>query len=279
MDKAGQRQGMGTDGFAARDGKGGRQTARTSTQSGRRQVARPIRRNEARAAGADQRLEALHRQTGVLAHDFNNLLNVILAANEALAAQLPENSDGYELARISQEAAEKGAELLARLVDLSRPETNEVGADDAVDAAEVAVTTARLAQVSTASSITVVALAMPEPLACRADRAGLEQALLNLCVNAGHAMPAGGAVQIAAAAAMLDGRPCVAFSVIDSGVGMSAETLARATEPYFTTRAGCGGSGLGLSGVNDFARRSGGALKLVSQPGRGTTATLYLPRA
>jgi signal transduction histidine kinase len=266
---------MGTDGFAVRGGKNGRRTARAAVQPGRRQAARPIRRNEARTAGSDQRLETLHRQTGVLAHDFNNLLNVILAANEALAAQLPANSDGYELARISQEAAEKGAELLARLVDLSRPEAEEA----VVDAAEVAVTTARLAQVSTASSVTVVALAMAEPVACHADRGALESALLNLCVNAGHAMPDGGAVQISVAAVTVDDRPFVAFSVTDAGVGMSPETLARATEPYFTTRAGRGGTGLGLSGVADFARRSGGALKLVSQEGRGTTATLYLPRA
>lgn len=277
---------MGTDGFAAKEGKGGRQTARTSAQPGRRQIARRARRNAARATvDTDQRLEALHRQTGVLAHDFNNLLNVILAANEALAAKLPENSDGYELARISQDAAEKGAQLLARLVDLSRPE----GDSEVVDAAEITVATARLAQVSTAASVTVVALAMPEPLACQADRATLESALLNLCVNAGHAMPAGGAVQISASAAMLAGPMAealdladgayVAFSVSDPGIGMSPETLARATEPYFTTRAGRGGTGLGLSGVRDFVRRSGGALKLVSQQGRGTTATLYLPRA
>jgi signal transduction histidine kinase len=289
MDKAGQRQVMGTDGFAARDGKGGRRTARTSAQPGRRQAARPTRRAEARATGSDHRLEALHRQTGVLAHDFNNLLNVILAANEALAAQLPETSDGYELARISQDAAEKGAELLARLVDLSRPDANAAAVDERVDAAQVAVTTARLAQVSTASSVTVVALAMPEPLACHADRGALESALLNLCVNAGHAMPAGGAVQISVSAAILAGAAAealdvadgayVAFSVADPGIGMSPETLARATEPYFTTRAGRGGTGLGLSGVRDFVRRWGGAMKLVSQEGRGTIATLYLPRA
>lgn len=266
---------MGTDGFAARDGKAARKATRTSVRPSRRLVARPTRRGEARGNGAAPRLEALHRQTGVLAHDFNNLLNVILAANEALAAQMPQGSDAWELARIAQEAAEKGADLLARMVDLSGPEP----ADEVVDAAEAVVTTARLAQVSTAASVTVVALAMSEPLACRADRGGLESALLNLCVNAGHAMPRGGAVQISAAAAMLDAQACVAFSVTDAGVGMSPETLARATEPYFTTRAGRGGTGLGLSGVADFARRAGGALKLVSQEGRGTTATLYLPRA
>jgi signal transduction histidine kinase len=277
---------MGTDGFAVSDGKGGRQAVRTPAPSARRPVARLSRRTAARAGvGMDQRLEVLHRQTGVLAHDFNNLLNVILAANEALAARLPPDSDGYELARISQEAAEKGADLLARLVDLSRPEDGQA----VVDAAEVAVTTARLAQVSTASSVTVVALAMAEPLACRADPAGLESALLNLCVNAGHAMPDGGAVQISVSGATLSAEAAdplglaagryVAFSVIDTGVGMPPQTLARATERYFTTRAGRGGTGLGLSSVRDFAVRSGGGLKLVSQEGRGTTATLYLPCA
>lgn len=274
MDGQGQRKAMSSDGVAVSKGRGGRKPARTSAQPGRRQAARPAHRSATRGVAADQRLEALHRQTGVLAHDFNNLLGVILAANEALAAQLPEGTDGWELARIAQEAAEKGGDLLARLVDLSRPD-----ADVTVDAAEAAVTTARLAQVSTPSTVTVVAMAMAEPLACRADPGGLESALLNLCVNAGHAMPDGGAVQISVSAATRGDDAYVAFSVIDSGIGMSPETLARATEPYFTTRAGRGGTGLGLAGVRDFAIRSGGALDLVSREGRGTTATLYLPRA
>lgn len=286
MDEAGSRRAMSTDGFKASKGQGARQAANKGALAARRQVKRPVRRSEARSGAADQRLEALHRQAGVLAHDFNNLLGVILAANEALAAQLPPGSDGYELARISQEAAEKGADLLARMVELSCPDAAE---PVAIDAAEVALTTARLAQVSTRPGVTVVALAQPDALSCRADRGGLESALLNLCVNAGHAMPDGGAVQIAAAPARLDGKAAatldldpgryVAFSVTDPGVGMSPEVLARATDPYFTTRAGRGGTGLGLAGVRDFARRSGGALRLVSQPGRGTTATIYLPQA
>lgn len=277
---------MRRDGFKTLKGKGARRAVRKPAQVSRRPVSRPSRRSELRGAAADQRLEALHRQAGVLAHDFNNLLNVILAASEALAARLPEASEGYDLARISQEAAEKSAELLTRMVELSCPVADTA---ETIDAAEVALTTARLAQVSTPTDVTVITLAMTEPLACRADRGGLESALLNLCVNAGHAMPDGGAVQVAIGSANLEGEAAaaleldagryVAFSVSDPGVGMSADVLARAAEPYFTTRAGRGGTGLGLAGARDFARRAGGALQLVSQEGRGTTATIYLPRA
>lgn len=266
---------MSADGMAVSKGLRERPAVRAAALAPRRSPARAARHGSLRSVADDRRPDAAQTRAGVLAHDFNNLLGVILAANEALAAQMPVGSDAWELARVAQEAAEKGADLLARLVDLTQPEID----DGVVDAAEVAVTTSRLAQVTTASSVTVVALAMAEPLACRADRAALESALLNLCINAGHAMPDGGAVQIATAAASLRGAPCVAFSVIDSGIGMSPEVLARATDPYFTTRAGRGGTGLGLSGVRAFAERAGGALKLVSAPGRGTTATLYLPRA
>jgi len=278
---------MGPDGIAAIEGKGPRKArppAVARSTSVRRAKARPARRPE---AAPESRLEGRRRQADILVHDFNNLLNVILAANEALAMTLPQDSDGYELARIGQEAAEKGAELLKRMAELARSDDDQPAL--AVDAAEVSVATARLAQVSTPAAVTVVALAMPEPLACRADRGGLESALLNLCVNAGHALPNGGAVQIATTSRRLAGDQAaglglapgayVAFSVIDTGVGMSADVLARATEPYFTTRAGRGGTGLGLAGVRDFARRAGGALKLASELGRGTTATIYLPRA
>lgn len=237
---------------------------------------------------AEEAAEATERkhQAVVLAHDFNNLLGVILAANEALVEQLAPGTDGQELARIGVEAAEKGAELLRRLIELSAPAVPRT-AD--VDCAEALTTTARLANVSTPANVTCVALAMPEPLVCRADRGGLDAALLNLCVNAGHALPKGGTVRLQAAGAELNARTAAALgvaagryvklSVSDDGVGMSRKVLARCTEAYFTTRAGRGGTGLGLSGVSDFAKETGGALKITSVEGRGTVITLYMPRA
>lgn len=229
---------------------------------------------------------ARRRQAAVLAHDFNNLLNVILAANEALAAQLPEGSDGRELACISLESAEKGAEMLRRLMELSQAAQPPA---DEIDCAEALIGAARLANVSTPAGVTCVAMAMPEPLTCRAERAGLDSALLNLCVNAGHALPTGGAVRLEAAPEDLGGEAAralgvapgryVALSVADRGVGMSPTVLARAMDAWFTTRAGRGGTGLGLAGVAEFCRSAGGALRLASKEGRGTTATLILPRA
>lgn len=267
-------------------GKGAEESLRpASDRAARRRPRTPVTARPQGSADAERRLEALHRQARVLAHDFNNLLGVIIAANEALAAQAPAGSDAYELAQIGLDAAEKGAELLARMTALSAPQA--VAADDDVDGAEALVAVTRLANVATAPNVTVVAMAMPAPIRCRADRAGLESALLNLCVNAGHAMPKGGAIQVSATAADLSDAAAdelglgagryAAFSVRDPGVGMSAETLARATEADFSTRKGKGGTGLGLAGVKAFAEAAGGALQLVSAPGRGTTATVYLP--
>ena len=226
------------------------------------------------------------RRAAGLAHDFNNLLGVILVANEALVEQLPAGSDARELAHISVEAAEKGAELLRRLIELANP-TSAPETD--VDCAEALAAAARLATVSTAANVTCVTMALPEPFACRADAGGLDSALLNLCVNAGHALPRGGTVRLQAAAADLHGAAAaaldvapgryVALSVADNGIGMAPDVLARCTDAYFTTRAGRGGTGLGLAGVAEFCRANGGALKLASTEGRGTTVTLYLPRA
>jgi signal transduction histidine kinase len=222
------------------------------------------------------------READVLAHDFNNLLNVILCANEALADLLPEGSAARELACLCQDAAERGGEMVRRMLDGSAPSTG------VCDGAGAVLATAHRARLATEDAVTVEVRLAEAPLLCAADLVDLEAALLNLCVNAGHATPNGGVVTIFAEAVDLRGRMAerlsltsgcyVALSVRDNGAGMTPDILARATEPHFTTRRARGGSGLGLSGVDAFARRSGGGFDLTSRPGRGTTATLYLPR-
>ena len=227
----------------------------------------------------------LQRQAEVLAHDINNLLGVVLAANEALAAHLPEGSMGHELACMSLDAAERGAALLRRMSDLAHADE---GPRALVDGGEAIRATARLFEASADEGVVVATATGLEPLCIVADRAGLDAALLNLCVNAGHAMPVGGTITLSAQPVVMDaaaaagvGLPAgryVALAVADTGVGMSREILSRACEPWFTTRADRGGTGLGLASVQDFAIKAGGALGLASARGVGTTATLYLPR-
>ena len=227
--------------------------------------------SSALAPRPEARLATLHHETGVLTHDLNNLLNVILAASEALAQGLPAGSDGHDLAQVSQDAAERAAELVRRLLELSEPAAERTGVCDAADALAC---TARLAALSTPADVTVTCEGVDLPLTCAVDRCALESALLNLCINAGHAMPTGGALFLSAAVVGDD----IVLGVRDTGCGMSPAVLARATEPYFTTRRGQGGTGLGLAGVRAFAVRSHGRFELASREGQGVTATLVLPR-
>lgn len=237
-----------------------------------------------RASAADSlaALEGLHRQAGVLAHDLNNLLAVVLSANEVLAGLLPAGSEARELAEMGQDAAARASGLLRRLLD----EAPAPG-PQAVDAADALADAARLARAALADDITIETDIEDEAMRLDVDPAELAAALQNLCVNAGHAMPDGGALKLAARVADLRppalndlGLPAgryAAISVTDTGVGMSPQVLARAAEPFFTTRAGRGGTGLGLAGAKAFAQDAGGRLYIVSQEGRGTTATLFLP--
>ncbi|WP_293386162.1 ATP-binding protein [Phenylobacterium sp.] len=227
-----------------------------------------------------QRLDALHRMSGALTHDFNNLLGVILSANERLAEELPEGSEQRKLALIALEAAERGAELLRRALTLAQGQAPD---SDTIDAAEALATVRGLARQAITPDVRLEVREPNQAIACAGDRVGLEMALLNLCLNAGHATPAGGRVVVQAHRVQvgrsdhlgLTAGAYAAFSVRDTGCGMSPETLTRATDPLFTTKAT--GTGLGLSSVADFARSAGGALSLWSRPGQGTTATLYLP--
>jgi len=232
------------------------------------------------------RLEALGQLTGGVAHDFNNLLTVILGATETLAAELPAGSEHRGLAEVSLQAAERGADLVRRLLAFCRHQSLE---PQSVDCSGMLASVQVLAERLLRADIDLRARAASAHLYCNADRAELESALLNLCINARDAMPSGGAISLEAEGVLLAGKaarhlglkpgPFVAFTVRDTGVGMSPEVARRAIEPFFTTKGLAGGNGLGLSTVYGFAQQSGGCLTIASKPRRGTTVRLYLPRA
>ena len=232
------------------------------------------------------RLEALGQLTGGVAHDFNNLLTVILGATETLAAELPAGSDHRGLAEVSLQAAERGADLVRRLLAFCRHQSLE---PQNVDCGAMVSSVEALAQHLIRGDVELTVQAADDPLYCSADPAELQSALLNLCINARDAMPSGGVLSLAAEGVTLTAKAArplgltpgafVVFTVKDTGVGMSAEVMRRAIEPFFTTKSLAGGNGLGLSTVYGFAQQSGGCLTIGSKLKRGTTVQLYLPRA
>src|ERR1700761_5305171 len=149
--------------------------------------------NEGRLADevAGERLDALRLKSGVLTHDFNNLLGVILSANERLAAELPEGGEQRKLALLALEAAERGAELLRRALDLAQGREAE---PEAVPAKATLETLRRMARQAISPGVRLEVHDPERPLTCRGERTGLEMSLLNLCLNAGHATPDGGRV-------------------------------------------------------------------------------------
>jgi len=233
-----------------------------------------------------QRLEAIGRLTGGVAHDFNNLLTVMMGVSETLALDLPEGSEQQRLATVGLRAAERGADVVRRLLAFSRQQPLVA---DLIDCATLFEALRPMVEHTIREDVELTFSVGPEATCCTADRVGLESALLNLCVNARDAMPSGGVLSLhaeaitvargAAAEMGLPAGPYVVFTVRDTGVGMSPETLARAVEPFFTTKGMAGGSGLGLSTVYGFANQSGGRLAITSREGVGTVVALYLPRA
>lgn len=221
---------------------------------------------------------------GSLTHDLNNLLGVILSANERLIDELEDGSEEQKLAHLALEAAERSAELVRRSLTLAQDADPQVETADGQAALKAV---ARMARQTVGPGVRITLREPRQPLHCAGDRTGLEMALLNLCLNAGQAMSHGGDILIEAHAiclGVLEARRLgvkpggfAVFTVRDTGPGMSPQTLARATDPLFTTKVT--GTGLGLSSVLDFAGSAGGAFALQSRRGEGTTATVYLPIA
>lgn len=232
-----------------------------------------------------QKLETLGQLTGGVAHDFNNLLTPIIGALELLQRKLG-GADARNDRLISNalQSGERAKTLVQRLLGFARRQELQSGPVDTVSLMEgmrelIASSVGRTIEVRLTQSAGV-----PHAVA---DPNQLELALLNLCVNARDAMPEGGTLTLVSECATLPAKSdtklpagrYVRLSVIDDGSGMDAATLARAVEPFFSTKEVGRGTGLGLSMVHGLMAQLGGALVLDSAPGKGTRADLYLPIA
>ena len=235
-----------------------------------------------------QKMEALGQLTGGIAHDFNNLLGVIMGNLDLLERQIADDQVGLKRVQTARRASVRGAELTRRLLTFSRREQLNpapVNVDAAI--AELVELAARTLGPEIRISIQCDAN-LPKIFV---DAAALESALLNLAVNARDAMPKGGSLILSAHLAVLTSNHAlvqtgeltpgayVRVAVSDTGHGMPRETLERALEPFFTTKPRDKGTGLGLAMVYGFIKQSGGAIRLYSEPGFGTTVSLYLPLA
>lgn len=235
-----------------------------------------------------QKLDTIGQLTGGVAHDFNNLLMAVLGSLELLKKRLETGDErSHRLLNNAVQGAERGAALTQRLLAFARrqelrPQTVDLAGlvQGMLDLLERALGPGVPVQVS-----------IPEELpAVQVDANQLELAILNLAVNARDAMPLGGSLFISARLqdhtnaplempALLPPGDYVCIEVADSGIGMDEATLARASEPFFTTKGPGKGTGLGLSMVHGLAAQSGGAMTLSSKAGTGTTVRLWLPRS
>jgi PAS domain S-box-containing protein len=233
------------------------------------------------------RLEAVGKLTGGIAHDFNNLLTVIFGNLERALETRDDIAAAHDAVQRALAAAEHGAELTSQLLAFARQQPL---APAAFDLNQRVRATTDILRRTLGESIDLRSRLAEDLWPALADPARVDSALLNLAINARDAMPKGGVLLVETMNAHLDEMSIAAgeevatgdyvlLTVSDNGVGMTPEVVARAVEPFFTTKEVGRGSGLGLSMVYGFSRQSGGYFKLYSEPGRGTTARLYLPRA
>ncbi|HEX8388587.1 MAG TPA: ATP-binding protein [Sphingomonas sp.] len=240
-----------------------------------------LRAQEAKLRQA-QKLEAVGQLTGGIAHDFNNMLAVVLGGIELARRNLDKPSAGRHLDS-AMEGANRAAALTRRLLAFSREEGLK---PEAIEPGALVAGMSDLLDRTLGDAITVTVRDEADGWRVHADRVQLENALLNLAVNARDAMNGRGLLTIATGRAALApgqigqsaGGDYVAFAVTDTGSGMTPDVVERVFEPFFTTKPVGQGTGLGLSQIFGFARQQGGEVGIDTAPGCGTTVTVYLPR-
>ena len=231
------------------------------------------------------RMEALGQLAGGIAHDFNNVLQAVAGGLTLIQKRADDPQVVRQLARMAGDAVVRGSSITGRLLAFSRRDALRAVTVDVYELLE------NLSEMLTPTlgpdvSIRIEAGSGVYPLA--ADKAQLETVLVNLAVNARDAMPDGGTLTIAAAEDVANANDqrtplkpgrYVQLRLLDTGTGMDAMTLERASEPFFTTKPPGQGTGLGLAMARGFAEQSGGGFAIESAPGEGTTVTLWFPRA
>jgi len=233
-----------------------------------------------------QKMEAVGQLTGGVAHDFNNLLTVIMGNLDNLRHLMPDNAETRRMIEAIMRAAGRAATLTHRLLAFARRQPLE---PKSIEVNRLVAGMSDLLHRSLGEGIVIETVLAGGLWRTLADPNQLENALLNLAVNARDAMPLGGKLTIETANAFLDEayagahddvRPgqYVLIAVSDTGTGMSREVAEKAFEPFFTTKEVGQGTGLGLPQVYGFVKQSGGHVKIYSEPGEGTTVKLYLPR-
>ncbi len=245
------------------------------------------RLHEETAAEARQ-LEAVGRLTGGIAHDFNNLLQTIGTALEMsrLALRPPEGAEMHQLLADATQAVHQGGRLTQQLLAFSRRQMLLV---KPVDLWQLVLRAQDPIRQFAPATIAVVVQTDVPPLPCLLDDAHFHTALLNLARNACDAMPDGGTLRFGAEPVALSAAPAARLGlaagpyarldVIDTGHGIPAPDLPHVFEPYFTTRQSHARPGLGLPQVHGFTHQSGGSVQIRSQPGSGTTVSIWLPLA
>ena len=233
-----------------------------------------------------QKMEAVGRLAGGIAHDFNNLLGAILGYASFLKRHIDEGDRLRKSVETIEAAADRAAQLVQRLLSFARR-----GPAEAIPFSPNAVVeeTVRLLSRSIPEAIRVAPRLARDVCAVEGDETEVQQALLNVCLNARDAMPEGGTLEIATANAAASDLPAgptagvdprrayVSIAVRDTGVGMSPDVRARVFEPFFTTKARGKGTGLGLATAYAIVKAHGGAIDVASEAGRGTEVRIFLP--